>query len=429
MKNLTIKPIQQSRTFTPSQLFFSTTDKKGVITRCNDIFIEISAFSPKQLLGKPHNIIRHPDMPRCAFQLVWNFILSGKPVGAYVKNLAATGEYYWVFALVLPIDNGFLSIRLKPTSDLLKTVESLYKKLLECENNTEGSPKLAMEKSSQVLIKALIELGFESYEAFMAFALREEIRSRTKALQSTSTIETPTNSFHSVFNQIEELTDLKNNILDRKVYFNNLSYTIKRLSTNASVVAASLTDEGRALGVISVEVSQLAHQIASEVDTLSTQINLLGEKLHDTSFYVTTCLLILEMKTFFQEGMSQSDLSEEEQKQTFGDTFENLKDLLSDCLYEAQSKCNLNVTHLKEALTQFQFLNDALSKILLNLRLGYVTGLSISASLKEGKRFSLLLDEIHDSSLEAREELKLLIDSVRSVNHLIGQWEKDEVFA
>ncbi len=75
----------------------SETDDKGVITYCNDYFTEISGYSREELIGQQHNIIRHPDMPRVIFKLLWERIQSGKNINAVVKNLAKDGKYYWIF--------------------------------------------------------------------------------------------------------------------------------------------------------------------------------------------------------------------------------------------------------------------------------------------------------------------------------------------
>ena len=133
MKKIDKALVNSPRTFEPWELFFSTTDQKGVITSCNDVFVRVSGYPAEDLLGKPHSIIRHPDMPRCVFKLLWDYLLSGKAIGAYVKNLASTGEYYWVYALVTPIDDGYLSIRVKPVSAYFAKVEGLYKQLLATE--------------------------------------------------------------------------------------------------------------------------------------------------------------------------------------------------------------------------------------------------------------------------------------------------------
>jgi len=104
-----IEPINEAREFAATELFFSTTDLKGRIQRANSVFQRIAAWSWEELEKKPHNIIRHPDMPRIVFQILWDYIQEGRPVVAFVKNLAHDGRYYWVVALVTPMPDGYLS--------------------------------------------------------------------------------------------------------------------------------------------------------------------------------------------------------------------------------------------------------------------------------------------------------------------------------
>ena len=94
-------------------LFFSTTDAKGVIDEANEVFARNSRYERSELLGAPHNIIRHPDMPGAVFKATWDLLGAGHPVCAYVKNLARDGSTYWAFATIVPIAGRFLS---KPRS-------------------------------------------------------------------------------------------------------------------------------------------------------------------------------------------------------------------------------------------------------------------------------------------------------------------------
>lgn len=108
------------------EFFFSTTDLRGVILSCNDVFVRVSKYPKEQLIGAPHSIIRHPDMPRAVFKLLWSTIQSGNPIMAYVKNMAVDGSYYWVQAFVFPLKNSYLSIRIKPSSAIFDQVLNLY---------------------------------------------------------------------------------------------------------------------------------------------------------------------------------------------------------------------------------------------------------------------------------------------------------------
>jgi aerotaxis receptor len=85
------------------ELIISRTDLKGVITYVNDVFAEISGYEPDELIGKPHNIIRHPDMPKSAFRELWSSIKKGDTWEGYVKNMRKDGGYYWVKASISPL--------------------------------------------------------------------------------------------------------------------------------------------------------------------------------------------------------------------------------------------------------------------------------------------------------------------------------------
>ncbi|MCC6778318.1 MAG: PAS domain-containing protein [Hyphomicrobiales bacterium] len=97
-----IAPINAEVFFDPSEMIVSKTDMKGRITYANQTFCRVAGYSEFELVGQPHNLIRHPDMPRAVFKLLWDTLLEGREIFAYVKNMARTGAYYWVFAHVTP---------------------------------------------------------------------------------------------------------------------------------------------------------------------------------------------------------------------------------------------------------------------------------------------------------------------------------------
>ena len=102
------------------KIIVSRTDLKGVITHANDTFVEISGFSREELIGKSHNVVRHPDMPPEAFEDLWTTIKAGRPWRGMVKNRCKNGDHYWVKALVVQVRNqqqtlGYMSVRTEPT--------------------------------------------------------------------------------------------------------------------------------------------------------------------------------------------------------------------------------------------------------------------------------------------------------------------------
>lgn len=113
-------------------------------------------------------------MPRAVFWLLWETVKSDRPIGAYVKNRAKDGRYYWVFAIVTPVEGGFLSVRLKPSSALFEAAKIEYAALREM----ELKKKLEPDESAAILLSRLGELGFRDYSAFMSASVSQEIAAR-----------------------------------------------------------------------------------------------------------------------------------------------------------------------------------------------------------------------------------------------------------
>ena len=112
----------------------SETDSKGVILYANDDFCKICGYTKDELIGKPHNIVRHPDMPRVAFKDLWDTVKSGRTWQGIVKNSSKSGDYYWVNTKVYPSrtpdgKTKYVSVRVKPTREEIESSEKLYRKL------------------------------------------------------------------------------------------------------------------------------------------------------------------------------------------------------------------------------------------------------------------------------------------------------------
>lgn len=125
---------QNSIPFPRGRYLVSRTDLKGIITYVNDTFVEMSGFSRGELIGKSHNLVRHPEMPQAAFQNLWHTVKEGRPWRGIVKNRCKNGDYYWVEALVVPVRKddqtiGYMSVRTEPSSKQITDAEALYRQL------------------------------------------------------------------------------------------------------------------------------------------------------------------------------------------------------------------------------------------------------------------------------------------------------------
>ena len=171
MSRPTLTPTGRERHFDDDEIIVSKTDKKGQITYANEVFQRLSGYTEAELLGAPHNLIRHPGMPRCVFQLLWDRISEGHEVFAYVINLCKTGDHYWVLAHVTPSFDpdgeiiGYHSNRRVPDREAIDQIAPLYERLQK-EETSFASPKEGLEASNRLLTEILAQAGV-TYDEFV----------------------------------------------------------------------------------------------------------------------------------------------------------------------------------------------------------------------------------------------------------------------
>lgn len=159
------------RTFGSDEIIVSKTDLKGNLTYGNRTFYKMSGYSEQECIGHQHNIIRHPEMPRCVFKLLWDTLQSGSEIFAYVNNRSKNGDNYWVLAHVTPSMDGsgntigYHSNRRVPNRDVISQhIVPLYEKLLKVEKEN-ASPKAGMADSFEVVDDLLRQnkVGFNQF--------------------------------------------------------------------------------------------------------------------------------------------------------------------------------------------------------------------------------------------------------------------------
>lgn len=153
-KNLPVT--DNERTFGANEKLISSTDLKGNILHCNDEFVAISGFTREELIGQPHNLIRHPDMPQLAYKVMWDHLQAGKPWMGLVKNRCKNGDYYWVDAYITPVTEsghviGYESVRSCPRREDIARAAKLYSKLAIHNGKKQSEqPTLVKDKSFRV---------------------------------------------------------------------------------------------------------------------------------------------------------------------------------------------------------------------------------------------------------------------------------------
>lgn len=165
------RPSGRERILGNDELIVSKTDLKGRIIYANKTFQKIAGYSESDLLGAPHNIVRHPDMPRSVFKLLWDTLGSGREIFAYVVNLSRNGDHYWVFAHVTPSFDesgrilGYHSNRRAPERTAVEKASALYT-AIRAEEAKHANPQRQVEAGLALVQKTLADAGI-SYDEFV----------------------------------------------------------------------------------------------------------------------------------------------------------------------------------------------------------------------------------------------------------------------
>jgi PAS domain S-box-containing protein len=160
MARPTVQPTGKECPYDEEELIVSKTDLKGRITYANDVFLRLSKFPIDEVIGAPHSLIRHPDMPRCVFKLLWDTLEAKREIFAFVLNMARDGDHYWVFAHVTPTFDakgnvtGYHSNRRKPDAAQIAKIKPLYAQLL-AEEKRHDSRKDGMLRGYDMLMDIL----------------------------------------------------------------------------------------------------------------------------------------------------------------------------------------------------------------------------------------------------------------------------------
>ena len=172
-----ITPTGVERFFEEDEIIVSKTDPTGRITYANPVFLRLYGGTEEEVIGQPHSLVRHPEMPRCVFKLLWDTLGAGHEIFAYVKNMSKNGDHYWVLAHATPSYDdsgqvvGFHSNRRVPSRKTIdEVIAPLYKTLLEIENKHANS-KEGMNEAFNTLVGILNDKGVE-YDEFI-FSLQD----------------------------------------------------------------------------------------------------------------------------------------------------------------------------------------------------------------------------------------------------------------
>jgi aerotaxis receptor len=322
---LGVTPVDRSRAFAIDELFFSTTDAKGVIRSGNEVFARVSGMGLDELVGQAHNVIRHPDMPRAVFRTFWDALGAGRGIAAYVKNLAADGAYYWVMAFAVPAGDGFLSVRLKPSSPLFAVAQRIYAEVARVEREAEDGDvrrrKAAIDAGVARLGELLAAEGFGSYRAFMHAALTAEVTARGAAMARSGAGEDEgprgraaggdafgvaldacgdaEQALERLVADLARYGELAQALGEKSAFVLGLAEEIRLFALNAVLSSSRLGAEGVALGAVAEILGRRSDEAEPAIRALTADIDEAIGSLGAMGFRIAASTLMTEMVSVF----------------------------------------------------------------------------------------------------------------------------------
>lgn len=431
-----IAPTNEERSFGIDELFFSTTNAKGIIVAGNRVFTRVSGWTAAELTGEPHSILRHPDMPRVVFKLLWDEIGAGRPVVAYVKNLAKTGAYYWVIATVVPYEGGYLSVRFKPSSAVFPTVEGLYAQLLKIEQDTEsggGTKAQAMAASSAALSQALASLGFASYQEFMFSFVPEELRSRDAGMarqgrqagvaaadrsdtlgELVADMATVQAFLHDEFSQLGEFISLGETLVGKARFIQDLAKNVRLISQNVSISARRRELAGRPLAVVGDTIREQADRVGEVTVSLTQRIHALSDRLRAQAFRISLSRLQAQTASAFVAEMADELDGRSTDDQRVGLESESMGALIQCLMTDARGLFD-DYRAIARGLAQTTSEVMQLGDLTRTLNMIRMTGRVEVSRLKDPLEFEVLFETIEKQLVEADGHLNELVAAISSI--------------
>ncbi len=397
--------VEQESFFSFEELFFSRTDTRGIILSGNSVFHRVSEYTWEELLKKPHNLIRHPDMPKGVFYLFWKTVQAGNPIGAFVKNRSKTRKPYWVFALAFPIDGGYLSIRIKPSSKIFEIVKQEYEKLLDLEQKG-NDPAASMAQ----LLNDLKSLGFSDYNSFMTAALKAELEARQASLNRP-----PIQILSRLSTMIESGQTLKKKAGEVLAAYKATAH----VPLNLEIRTAHLGDKAAPLAVVAAKYEAMAKEIQPDIVNFFTTSEQAQSKIAEAQFNVCAGLLQAEVYNFFEAEKESGPI----------DVPHELK-LLLDVKQKGLGQALVSLKQVEDEFDRFEVKCQELKTVASALEIVRLTGKIEASKIEDAggdlkgfideltvfrRKLSQTLDEIEifsrnlrESALEIKSEAQIL---------------------
>jgi len=354
--------------FEVDELMISRTDKRGVIMSANASFQRVSGYGWEELSKAPHKIVRHGDMPKGVFYLLWHYLQSNKPVAGFVKNATKDGGHYWVFASMVPLEDGYQSMRILPTQAGIDLVEPIYQKMREFEADKGNTP----EQSAELLVTCLKEKGYADYDSFMVDMLATQLTARDQEMRTKA--DAGINRLRAILKDWPSVGEECDRVFTAYEEFG-------AAPLNMRIQASQLNDDGIALGVIASNFAELAGQINSGLVKFTASVSDVADTINHSVFLTCVQRLLRESETALAKDDPESPDVEilrrlrrsyaSQSLEGLQDTMGKMSQFLSLAYSIKRSLSGLSVTRVMSAIENAQVKNNvdnSISAIIEELR-------------------------------------------------------------
>lgn len=405
-------------TFEDHQELVSTTDLRGVITYANEAFCTIAGFSKDELIGKNHNIVRHPDMPKAAFKELWEKLKAGHSWRGMVKNRCKDGRYYWVDAFVTPIFEhgqlvGYQSVRTKPSNDLKNKAQALYDKINAGKRITSLRENTTLRQllSLVILSTGIIALGFIAsiiavisalaVIALLIFVNADELIITPNALKKQQA------QFDSVSRYIYSghhpfsVSDYNNQMLKAKLRtvlgrMKDSTFSFKSIATSLDNQSA-LTEQG-----ISAQGERLS-DIATAMTQMSTTIGEISSNTQHTADKVTaTYQSCTDIKSHINDNSAMvSDLASQ----------------VENAAVTATSLAN-EADKIGQVMSEIEGIAEQTNLLALN------AAIEAARAGEHGRGFAVVADEVRALSSRTQRATAQIYSSIKEIQDTLFSWSQ-----